>query len=129
LVKENTGVFSTFRGNMSLCIAALLSLSADPQGLFDEVLKVYDLMKEAKLRASDYLVVAAYQVAAQTEPANYQNAVDRARAFYDGMKARHFFYTSQDDYIFAAMLGLSDLDVETGTERIEQLYNHLKPEF
>ena len=129
LIKQSTGIFSTFRGNMSLCVATLLSLSPDPQGLFDEVLKVYDMLKDAKLHASDYLVVAAYQIASQDDPANYQNAEDRARAFYDGMKARHFFYTSQDDYIFAAMLGLSDLDVKAGTERIEKLYIRLKPEF
>ena len=34
IMKQNTGVFSSFRGNMSLCIAALLSLSHNPQELF-----------------------------------------------------------------------------------------------
>ena len=37
------------------------------------------------------------------------------------MRARHFFITSQDDYIFAAMLGLTDLDPAAGSERIERL--------
>jgi len=128
LIKQSTGVFSSFRGDMALCVAALLSQSPEPQGLFDETLRVYDLLKSAKLRASNYLVVAAYWIAAQANPADYSNAVSRTRAFYDGMKAHHFFHTGQDDYIFAAMLGLSDLDVTTGTERIEQLYSRLKGE-
>jgi len=129
LIKQNTGVFSTFRGNMAICVSALLSLSPNPQFLLDETLKVYDLLKGAKLHASDYLTVAAFQIAAQTEPTNYVNTINRTRAFYDGMKERHFFHTGQDDYIFAAMLGLSDLDVAAGTKRIEQLYNRLKDEF
>lgn len=129
LIKENTGIFSTFRGNMALCVATLLSLSPNPQTLLSETLKVYDLLKNAKLWASDYLVVAAYQIAAQTEPGNYQNVVNRTRAFYDGMKARHYFHTGQDDYIFSAMLGLSDLDITAGTERMEQIYHRLKDEF
>lgn len=129
MIKQNTGVFSTFRGNMALCIAALLSLSSNPQEVFSKTLKVYDLLKSEKFRASDYLAVAAYQIAAQSDTSDYRKVVARTRSFYDGMKAQHFFYTGQDDYIFAAMLGLSDLDVTTGTERIEQLYSRLKSEF
>ena len=129
LIKQNTGVFSMFRGNMALCVAALLSLSPDPRNLFDETLKVYDLLKSAKFFASDYLVISAYEIAAQTKPADYQNAVNRMRAFYDGMKAQHFFLTGQDDYIFAAMLGLSDLDAAAGIKRIAQLQERLKGEF
>jgi len=129
LIKESTGVFSTFRGNMSLCVATLLSLSLNPQMLFDETLKVYGMLKETKLRASDYLVVAAHQIAAQSEAPNYQNIVSRTRAFYDGMKSRNFFATGHDDYIFAAMLGLSDIDVSAGTERVAQIVDRLKGEF
>ncbi|GHU69486.1 hypothetical protein AGMMS49992_00240 [Clostridia bacterium] len=129
LIKQNTGVFSQFRSNMSLCLATLLSLSPNPQEMLDETLKVYDLLKGVKFRASDYLVIAAYQIAAQSDVSDYENVVTRARSFYDAMKASHFFLTGQDDYIFAAMLALTDLDVAAGAERIEQLYTRLKGEF
>ena len=129
LIKESTGVFSTFRGNLVLFVAALLSMSNDPRKQFDDTLKVYGLLKETRLRASDYLVVAAYEIAAQANPYDFVHAADRTRAFYDGMKSNRFFLTGYDDYIFAAMLGLSDLDVVSGTERIERLYSRLKGEF
>ena len=129
MIKQNTGVFSIFRDNMVVCLAALLSLSQEPQELLDDTLKVYDMLKEAKFSVSDYLVIAAYQIAAQARPTKHQDVVSRMRAFYDGMKAHHFFITGEDDYTFAAMLGLSDLGVMAGTERIEQLYNQLKGEF
>jgi hypothetical protein len=86
-------------------------------------------LKAAKLHASDFLAVAAYQIAAQAEPSDFDNIVARTRGFYDGMKERHFFYTGQDDYIFAAMLGLSDLDVAPGAENIERIYTRFKDEF
>lgn len=129
LIKKNTGVFSTFRGNLAICIATLLSLTPNPQEVLDESLKVYKLLKGAKFYASDFLVIAAFQIAVQAEPSRYEDVVARTRGFYEGMKAKHFFYTSQDDYIFAAMLGLSDVEVEAGSERIEQLYSRLKDEF
>ncbi len=129
LIKENTGVFSTFRGNMTLCVATLLSLKDNPAELFPRVLTVYEMMKDVKFRASDYLVLAAYEIAANSNPEDYERIVGRAKAFYDGMKENSFFRTGQDDYIFAAMLGLSDIDAQTGAARIERLYRHFKPEF
>jgi hypothetical protein len=129
LIKQNTGAFSTFRGKMALSLAALLSLSSNPQRLFGETLKVYDLLKSVKFRASDFLVIAAYEIARQADSIAYMDTINRMRAFYDGMKANRFFSTGQDDYIFAAMLGLSDLEIIHGTERIEQLNNRLRAEF
>ncbi|OAB44667.1 DUF4003 family protein [Paenibacillus antarcticus] len=129
LIKENTGIFSLFRGNSVVIIATLLSLSADKETQLANTLIVYDILKDTKFRASDYLVVAAYQIAAHSTTDRYQLTVERAKMFYDSMKANHRFLTGHDDYIFSAMLGLSDIDVESGSDRMEQLYTALKPEF
>ena len=129
LIKQNTGPFSTFRGSMALGLAAMLSLSGDPENSLSATLKVYKLLKDVKFRASYLLAVAAYRIAIQAEASDYDNAVTRTRAFFDGMKAKNLFYTGQDDYIFAAMSGLSGLDLAEGTERIKQIYNQLKREF
>ena len=129
IIKNSTGVFSTFRGNMSLCIAAMLSLQANRDQMFSNTLLVYDMLKTEKFRASDYLTIAAYLVAANTNSEHYRHTVERAKEFYDGMKQRRWFQTGQDDYIYSVMLGLSDIDTVTGIERIEELYQRLKPEF
>ncbi|MEK3875303.1 DUF4003 family protein [Paenibacillus sp. FSL M7-0420] len=129
MVKDNTRGFSSFRGTSAICIAALLSLSPQPQQQLAATLAVYDLLKERKFRASDYLVIAAYQIAAHTPYDQYNAAIDRTQAFYEGMRSKHRFLTGRDDYIFAAMLGLSDIPVEQGVEQLEQLYVTLKPEF
>ena len=62
--------------------------------------------QERKFRASDYLVIAAYQIAAHTPYDQYATAIERTEAFYEGMRAKHRFLTGRDDYIFAAMLVL-----------------------
>ncbi len=129
LLKENTGVFSSFRGNSALTIATLLSLSKDRSSRLSDTLTVYGLLKDVGLWASDYLVIAAYQIAAGAEPANYTHIAERTKEFYKGMKSNHWFYTGQDDYIFSAMLGLSDLEVGDGVARMENLYAVLKPGF
>lgn len=45
------------------------------------------------------------------------------------MKNDHRFLTGQDDYIFSAMLGLSDIDVTQGVARMERFFQTLRPEF
>ncbi|WEK55032.1 MAG: DUF4003 family protein [Candidatus Cohnella colombiensis] len=129
LIKKNTGVFSSLRGSSAISISALLSLSEEKNEQLSNTLAIYDMMKEVNFRASDFLVVAAYQIAAHTLPENYSHTVNRAKAFYVGMKAEHRFITGQNDYIYAAMLGMSSLDINYGLTRIEQLYATFKPHF
>jgi hypothetical protein len=128
LIKNSVGAFSAFRGNMALCVAAMLS-QKNRVDLFDRTMTVYKMLKDARFRGSDYLVVAAFEIAVQAKPEEFEKVVTRTREFYDGMKSKGFFRTGEDDYIFSAMLGLSDIDVKTGTERIEQLYQRFRPEF
>ena len=129
LIKGNTGAFSAFRGDLILSLAALLSLCENPRAALGQTLRVYDMLKATKLRSSNYLVIAAYQIASQSDEGSYERIAERTRAFYDAMKAYHFFYTGEDDYIFAAMLGLSDIDADSGSQRIEQYFLKWKDSF
>ncbi|WP_434752853.1 DUF4003 family protein [Paenibacillus amylolyticus] len=129
LMKQHTKRFSAFRGPSSFNIAAMLSLTTDQLTRLQHTIQVHDLMKEIKFRNSDYLVMAAYQIAAQVSPDQFQHTVGRAKSFYDRMKKEHPFLTGHDDYIFTAMLALSNLEVDTAVERMEQLYRELKPMF
>ena len=129
LIKHSVGVFSAFRGSMSLCIASMLSLKSEKRRIFSDTLTVYDMMKKAKFRASEYLAIAAYQIAANATHDSFDQTIGRAKKFYDGMKKKRWFLTGEDDYIFATMLGLSELDVKTGVEKIEALYQQLKLHF
>jgi hypothetical protein len=129
LIKKNTGIFSAFRGNMVLGLAAMLSLKENRKDIFARTVSVYKMLKKEGFRASDYLAVAAYEIASNEKLDDYQQIARRARVFYKGMKANSFFRTGEDDYIFSAMLGLSDIEVEDGIERIELLYQRFKSEF
>lgn len=152
MIKEKTGIFSTFRGNSALTIAAMMALKNEPQVLIGKSIDVYERMKRAGFRASDYLVIASFLIAEyagtdawasmQTEPPSgaiywrdasvldpFGPVVAKAKAFFEGMRQGHWFITGQDDYILAAMLGLSGLPIESGVARIQRYYDELKPDF
>ena len=129
LVKQHTSSVSFFRGDMALCIASLLSLSPDPKGLLDKMREVYDLLFKTIFHVSYYLAVAAYVIAANASPEHYAETIGRMETFYRNMKAKHFLITGQDDYIYAALLGLSDANVEELSGRIDNIYDSLKHKF
>ena len=129
MIIQNTTRFSDFRKNMTLCISTLLALSPNPQEMLDKTLEVYNMLIYVGLHFSDFLVIAAYHIASQADPSEYDNVVNRTRYFYDKMNFSHSFYTGEDDYIFAAMLGLTDLNFSSVSERMETIYNRFKGEF
>jgi hypothetical protein len=129
LIVQETGIFSTFRGNLAVYIAAMLALSKDPQALFADTQAVYKMLKAEKFRISDYLTAAAYEIASQAKREDYAQVVQRARAFFLGMRANNRWLVCADDYIYSAMLALSDLDVEAACEDIAKIYASLKSSF
>ena len=129
MLKENTSRFSMFRNMAAIAISSMLSLHGDQETQLQRTLSVYEQLKQDGFKASEYLVIAAYEIAANTAPNQHIHTIERMKAFYEGMKQHHRFLTNRDDYIFAAMLGLSDIDPVVGVERMEQLHLSLKPEF
>jgi len=129
LVKAGTGLFSALRGQTALVLAAKLAKHPEPHQLLASTRRAYDELRSCRFGASDYLAVAASQIADRTRPETIGQAAERTRAFYDGLKARHFFLTGADDIIHTAMLALSETGIETGLERVETLYAGLKPYF
>ncbi|NMA06609.1 MAG: DUF4003 family protein [Ruminococcaceae bacterium] len=129
LIKEKTGVLSNFRGTSAMTVFTMLSLLDDREKQLINSIKVYEMMKEKKFWPCDFLVLAAYQIAAHSNEDKYVETIDRAKAFYDGMKEQHRFITGQNDYIIAATLAISDIDIEQGLLRMEELYRFFKPEF
>jgi len=129
LIKDDVGPFSNFRGNMAVYIAASISLRDNPQQLLADTLYVYKLLKQEGFWSSDYLVVTAYEIAANTESRNFEYIAQRSMEFYREMKANIRFHIGQDDYIFAALLAMSGIDIHEGALKMRHLFSQLKSEF
>lgn len=129
LIKEKTRVFSIFRNNLLMPLSTELSLEENPDECLTNTLQVYDMLKQLKFSSSDYLAAAAHAISTGCEPYDYNQICERMRSFYDDMKQNHPFLTGQDDYVYAAMLAMSDLSPQSGTSRMELFYINLKKHF
>lgn len=125
IIKNNTSLFSNFRGDNLLTSSVYLSLEENPQESFKQVLAIYTKLKD-KFFASEYLVLASWVIFNSRSNLDLDLLVNKTSEAYDLMKSNHFFLTSADDYTSAAMIAVSHPDLNSAFLEIEECFNLLK---
>lgn len=128
LLKENTGMFSNFRGNVEVPMVVQLAIAEAPAGKIKKTLKIYDILKE-EFWGSEYLVLAAAVMADMVSEEQAVRMVKKARAIYDKMKQDHPFLTSGEDSVYAVLMAVSEKNDEALMEEMEVCYKKLKESF
>jgi len=124
-LKENTGWTSQFRGYNLFILSNLLCLEENYEELFSRITELYEKLRDEGLKNRAELPLTAYVIAKETDRAQWDFSIKRMIAFYQRMKENHFWLTSSDDYVYAAILAVIDMDVEKATDEIETCYTML----
>ena len=128
LIKDNTGIFSDYRGTAMTVMACVLAAESNPESAMNKSLEVYNELRK-HFSASEYLPFVSMIIGRLSKHYEYIPVCQRAKAIYDDMKQNHPFLTSKDDVSNAALLAYSTkADAEIGTE-LENCYNELKKYF
>ncbi|MBD3108159.1 DUF4003 family protein [Bacillus sp. AGMB 02131] len=122
-MKKSTSAFSYFRHSL-FPIAALLTTYNDSRQLFDQTVHYYDRLKE-HFRRSSYLPYVALFLAAESKPEKADHTIETAAHFYKLMKERHFWLTSDDDYMFAVLLANNNLEPTHAVDEMTECYRYL----
>lgn len=125
LINRNTGIFSSFRGNIRIPLACMLSMEADPEAKFRQAQELYQALKQ-HFYGSDYLALAAFLL---TDYDCTDERLSRGRRLYKMMKEEHPFLTSSEDSIFAVLMAWSAQNDETLIQNMEACYRILKERF
>lgn len=128
ILKEQTGIFSDFRGNAKLAVISMLAVDEDAEGKFQRALQVHTALKE-HFFSSPYLSVASMIIADLAEQDRYEEIAARTRQIYNRMKQEHPFLTSGEDSVLAALLAFSSLTDEQIVQETETCYELLKAKF
>lgn len=128
ILKKKAGFFSDFRGNLKLAMICNMAMSEDPAVYFDGVDEVYKELNKNKIFGSEYRILAAMTIYSNAE-ADKNAAVERTLQIYQGMKKEHPFLTSDEDIAFAAMLAMTDMDIDELMNEMEQCYTAMKKYF
>lgn len=128
MLKENTGVFSSFRGTVRLPIIAMLVSEFDSEKKLKNILEAYNALKKYFF-AGESLTLSAIAMTIVSDPLHYDETAQRAKNIYKLIKKKHPIVTSVDDSAFCVMLTLSKRSDEKIAEEIEKCYIMLKNEF
>lgn len=106
ILKNNTGLFSNFRGTVSLVYETMLSLEEDPNKTMKNALKAHASLKR-EFWSSQYLPLSAFLMAKVAETFDYDKISRKAKLIYQMMKNKHPFLTSAEDSGFAVVYAIS----------------------
>lgn len=125
IIKDNTSVFSNFRGNNKLNIAIAISLEEDMEKSLKEIISIYNKLKE-EFSSSEYLIIASQIIFNARYRVDIDLAVRNTKVAYDYMKKSHRFLTGREDISSAAIIATTSSDIEKTFIDIEECYNLLK---
>ncbi|MCF0229198.1 MAG: DUF4003 family protein [Parasporobacterium sp.] len=125
LLKEKTGVFSAFRGNVTMPLVCMLALDKDPENKMDRAAAIYKELRE-EFPASESLALAAMLLTDTVSDDEVKTYIKRGKAIYKLMKEEHPFMTGGSDSVFAVLLAFSEKKDEEIVSEMEQMYQALK---
>lgn len=124
-LKDETSWISQFRGTNLQIISSLLCLEDNYRQMFAGVAELYKKLRDAGFQYSTQLPLSAFTIAKAAPEQDWDYRIVRMKAFYKKMKEKHFWITSTDDYVHAAILATTDMDVDNTSEEIERCYHTL----
>lgn len=122
LIQQKTGVFSSFRGQVQMAVACLLSMEENPEEKLEKALHCHALLKK-EFMASVYLPMVAMML---TDVEDAEEKVQRGKALYKRIRAEHPFLTSGEDQVFAVLMTLSGKNDDQLMADMESCYTLLK---
>lgn len=128
LLKDNTGVFSNFRGNVEVPMVVQLAIADVSADKMKKTMQVYETLKK-EFYGSEYLVLAAAVMADMVSEEQAIKMAKKARKIYDKMKKDHPFLTSGEDTVYAVLMAVSEKSDDKMMEEMEVCYKKLKESF
>ncbi len=124
-IKDNTGIFSSFRGYSMYYTATLLSTKSNVENEFKKILDIFQLLKEKKFWNDTYLTFVAIALYENMDKIDIDSCINNMKYIYDFMKKHHPFLTSSDDYCRIALIAINSSNLDEDLDYIEQCYEKL----
>lgn len=129
LLKEKTGAFSLFRGNIKVPIISKMLLSGQGAAFLEASTRLLDLLQQSRWQKSELDLLAAMTLADGSGPEQEAELAARTQEIFQQMKTRHPWLNSNEDRVFAAILARTDRPANELTDEAERCYTILKGRF
>ena len=129
LLKDSTGVFSNFRGNLTLPVCSMLAAKSAPERRMENSMENYKILRN-QFAPSSYLALAAFFLADMgVSGSRAQEAAERGKRIYKRMKQEHRLLTSAEDSVFAVLMSFAEQSDDALIQDMEACYTLVKQRF
>ena len=128
ILKQHTGLLSSFRSTTELAVISRMALSEDPEKYFLDVKAAYDKIGRGKFADNSFMIIAATCIVEQGRASEMDAVISKFNEIYKRMGKEHPFLTSSEDMSLAMLLALTDKSVDQIIADMETCYKYLKKE-
>ena len=128
-IKKNEGIFSELRSHIELSLCVKMALSGNYVEYYEVLKAIMREIKTSWLFSSSYKAVSAMIIMENKEPKEFRRYIDKTKMIYEQMKRDHSWLTADYDMIFAALLAVSDINVDNILLEMDEAFRILKEQF
>ncbi len=125
ILKRKAGIFSEFRGDLSVVILAKMAIHVDPEAYLDNVMSMQKKLQKGKAFSSSESVLAAMAVCDLDKESEIDSLMDKAVAIAQALKKNHRFASHEHDFLYTLTLAMKGRDIDEILSDIENNYNFL----
>lgn len=126
ILEKNTGALSSFQANSAAVIVSKMALSDNPEQYIKNVKAIYDVLNKKHVIDNPYLIQGAICIYEAGRMNDTEMLAAKYRELYKKMEKKHPILTSSEDIIYVVLLAMTDKDVDTIFNEIEDCYEYLK---
>lgn len=128
-IKNKTGIFSYYRSyHLFITCSQLITEYDDPEKAFDDLIQIEDMLKKHGFKNGNYTSLAAFNIMKTSERGDWNSRASKSYDIFKAMKGNHFWLTSADDYPAAALMSISEENVNELSAYMEKCYTLLNNE-
>lgn len=128
ILKKNTSAFSAFRDNSEAIIVSRMALADDPEKYLNDVKLIYEKLSKHRVFDSSFLIHGAICIYEAGRMDDTEIITEKYMELFKKMEKKHPILTSSDDIVFVILLAMTDKNVDTIFDEIEECYTYLKKE-
>ena len=129
ILKTRAGMFSNFRGTLQRVVLTKMALADDPAAYIDDVMDVYEKLREDRRLPGEMLAMAATTIVENCPKERRAEVVEKTRETYAIVKKKHPFLTDENDMTLIALMIMAGKDPEQAAEEAEGLFQAMKTDY
>lgn len=125
LIRENTSIFSDFRGNSSVSTAIVLSFQQNPKISLEHIIDIHKKLRKKKFYSSDSLALTAITIFENKEKINIDECIDKVKIIHEFIRQSNSSLTAIDDYRIACEIAINSKDISKSLIDMQNSYEYL----